>query len=350
MNDPLKVSGPVANPERTGSGHFDIPAGCDTYMSPDCIRQLYNIPKGTKNDSSNRMGIFQNLGEHYAQYDLDVFFWAYTDALPFPLRLIHLLFPVVNGSYCNFTAFGETGNCETRDCHDPDYSNPNSSDGYQGALNCGTGAEVDLPAAYQQRQCAEIMKLGLQGSTILISAGDEGVAGFASYTDPSGCLGPNEDVFNPQFLATCPPRSRRNSLSYQNATVASCLAAANLSFTGYDGGGTNYRTAKSGVGRFNRLGRAYPDVSANGDNLVIASNGGLDVVGGTSVSAPLWGSVIKLLNEERIAVNKTPVGFVHPVLYAHPEVFNDITMGDNKACKHLGFEAAIGWDPVSGLG
>jgi len=44
------------------------------------------------------------------------------------------------------------------------------------------------------------------------------------------------------------------------------------------------------------------------------------------------------------------VGFVNPVLYAHPEMFNDITLGDNPGCGTNGFEAVPGWDPVTGLG
>lgn len=45
-----------------------------------------------------------------------------------------------------------------------------------------------------------------------------------------------------------------------------------------------------------------------------------------------------------------PVGFINPVLYEHPEVFNDITSGHNPGCGTYGFEAVEGWDPVTGLG
>jgi tripeptidyl-peptidase-1 len=129
------------------------------------------------------------------------------------LRLIgHLdLWNAIDGSYCTFEAFGETGNCERPECKDPTYPNQHEG-GYKGELNCGlykptnvisisySGAESELPASYQQRQCAEIMKLGLQGSTIMIASGDDGVAGFSTYANPTGCMGPNHDVFNPQFL------------------------------------------------------------------------------------------------------------------------------------------------------
>ena len=56
------------------------------------------------------------------------------------------------------------------------------------------------------------------------------------------------------------------------------------------------------------------------------------------------------INEQRYQIGKGPVGFVPPVLYAHPEVLNDITNGTNVGCGTEGFHAASGWDPATGLG
>lgn len=268
------------------------------------------------------------------------------------------LWNAIDGSYCTFEAFGETGNCKRPECRDPVYPNPHDRAGYSGQLMCGvykptnvisisySGAEIDLPPSYQQRQCAEIMKLGLQGSTIIISSGDDGVGSFPSPTAPSGCLGPARDVFNPQFLATCPyiltvgstvlqtdgtpgetPEEATDRFpsgggfsniypapEWQKDIVASYLEKANLTFQGYEGGGGNYTPVNAGAGRFNKLGRAYPDVSANGDHFVISSGGELLRIGGTSASAPLWGAVVTLINEERLAAGKKPVGFIHQVL------------------------------------
>lgn len=43
------------------------------------------------------------------------------------------------------------------------------------------------------------MKLGLQGTTLVISSGDDGVARRSG-----PCLGPNEDIFTPDTAANCP--------------------------------------------------------------------------------------------------------------------------------------------------
>jgi tripeptidyl-peptidase-1 len=88
---------------------------------------------------------------------------------------------------------------------------------------------------------------------------------------------------------------------------------------------------------------------------------------GTSYAAPLFAGMMALVNDERLAMNKTTVGFVSPALYAlhrsdgAESVFNDIKEGSSKCpnakmcgamvgcCKH-GFRAGKGWDPLTGLG
>ncbi len=58
------------------------------------------------------------------------------------------------------------------------------------------GLEFQLPDSYQKRQCDEYMKLGLQGSTVVVASGDGGVASFA------GCV--DDRFFAPSFPITCP--------------------------------------------------------------------------------------------------------------------------------------------------
>jgi hypothetical protein len=55
----------------------------------------------------------------------------------------------------------------------------------------------------------------------------------------------------------------------------------------------------------------------------------------------------------RLQAGKPTLGWFNPLLYAHPEMFNDITVGSNGAgihCGGKGFPTAVGWDPVTGLG
>lgn len=57
-----------------------------------------------------------------------------------------------------------------------------------------------------------------------------------------------------------------------------------------------------------------------------------------------------MLNEERLRVGKGPIGFLNPVIYKYPEMFNDVKVGGNPGCGTEGFPASEGWDPVTGVG
>ena len=66
-------------------------------------------------------------------------------------------------------------------------------------------------------------------------------------------------------------------------------------------------------------------------------------------SAPVFGSVINLINEKRIQAGKSPVGFINPALYANPQVMNDVTNGNNPGCGTEGFKAVSGWEYLPAL-
>ena len=38
---------------------------------------------------------------------------------------------------------------------------------------------------------------------------------------------------------------------------------------------------------------------------------------------------MSLLNERRLASGGAPLGFLNPLFYKHPEMFHDVTEGDN---------------------
>jgi tripeptidyl-peptidase-1 len=306
----------------------------------------------------------------------------------------------IDGSYCNFTAFGETGNSPI----DPQY--PDSAPGgFKGNLQCGVfkptkvisisygGDEVGFPQSYMERQCLEYMKLGLQGTTVIIASGDHGVGQLngciVNGTDSTGFnpagASPNGTIFNPGAFVDCPYVTAVGSTFLpQGANVQADAEIATTRF-GSGGGFSNFFTVPdyqagavanyleihqslldptsypfytaingSGVGNnggiYNRGGRGTPDVAANGDNLAVFIQGAARLIDGTSVSAPTFASIITLINEQRLNANKSTVGFINPILYAHPEAFHDITEGSNPNCNTTGFLAAEGWDPVTGLG
>jgi kumamolisin len=96
-----------------------------------------------------------------------------------------------------------------------------------------------------------------------------------------------------------------------------------------------------------RAGRGVPDVAAVADRhtgvVVTQVNGAPAITGGTSVSAPLWASLIARLNQGLNA----RCGFLNPLLYTKMSqgVLRDITVGSNGA-----YSAHVGWDACTGFG
>lgn len=283
----------------------------------------------------------------------------------------------IDGSYCTYKG----GDDPTQDAIYPDTVNPN---GYQGPANCGGFSatkvistsygynEADLSPFYEMRQCDEYAKLGLAGSTILYSSGDYGVAGNRGQCiDPATGAYNNgtSGKFNPSFPGGCPyvtsvgatqivpgasviaPEEACETVIYSGGGFSNVFPLPDYQSKAVKGFFANY-PPPYGADRFNnsQQTRGFPDVSANGANYVVAVNGKFSLVYGTSASSPTFGAVITLVNEARLLIGKGPVGFINPVLYAHPEVLNDITAGGNQGCGTPGFTAVKGWDPVTGLG
>ena len=231
--------------------------------------------------------------------------------------------------------------------------------------------EADLTAFYEMRQCHEYMKLGLQGTSILYSSGDYGVAGNGGQ-----CIAPNgsfnnggSGMFNPSFPSTCPyvtsvgatqivpgasvtaPEEACETVIFSGGGFSNVFDLPSYQAAAVDEFLTNHPPPYTAA-QFNNSGtsRGYPDVSANGANYIIAVDGSFSLVYGTSASSPVVGSILTLINEARFDIGKGSIGFVNPTLYANPGLLNDITAGGNMGCGTPGFTATTGWDPVTGLG
>ena len=269
------------------------------------------------------------------------------------------LLDAVDGSYCTYSAFGETGDCTDPACADPVYPDPHPG-GYNGTLQCGVykptnvlsisyaGDEFAWPDNYMFRQCNEWMKLGLQGVTVVMSSGDDGVGAKGE------CPGDEGQIFAPLYAGTCPyilsvgstewdrpdgaapqPWEKLNEVAtarfpsgggfsnifgipdYQRDAVAAYFDQVKLPFSGYHHyvNNGNFSTVTGGV--YHHGGRAYPDVAAVGDRQLVHAAGSWWLIGGTSLSSPVWGAVLTLVNEQRIAAGKSTVGFIHPILVRH---------------------------------
>lgn len=100
-------------------------------------------------------------------------------------------------------------------------------------------------------------------------------------------------------------------------------------------------------------GRAIPDVSADADPrsgwpyvYYGPTNQGVGSTGGTSAAAPVVASAIVHLN----TLLGRRLGFLNSTFYQNPQLFNDITSGNNAAPLTQGYSATVGWDACTGLG
>lgn len=55
-------------------------ANCDTMITPDCLRALYNIPSGTLSSAANPLGIVEYTPQAFLQSDLNMFFDSFLPA------------------------------------------------------------------------------------------------------------------------------------------------------------------------------------------------------------------------------------------------------------------------------
>jgi len=228
-------------------------------------------------------------------------------------------------------------------------------------------------------------KIGLRGISMLVASGDSGAN---SRTDDF-CQTPQ---LRPEFPASSPfvttvgatqivngSYSVPHAPAICNGKTLNCVwngteQAVSYGYSGFTSGGgfsnvsgatrPKYQDAavsaylSSGVqlppaSYFNAAGRGEPDVAAVGHNGYIVVGGEAQLVGGTSMSSPIFAAVVSLLNEIALSQTEVPLGFVNPLLYRmaadQPSTFTDVTVGDNicteygcrDTCK--GFYAAPGW-------
>ena len=207
--------------------------------------------------------------------------------------------------------------------------------------------ENTVTMAYMNRIETELQKAAARGITLTFATGDNGVgadegsctrfcgqwpAGSPWVTGVGGTTGSTETAWD----GSAGGFSDRWPIPQWQAPAVS----------GYKTGGTKLPAAN----RYNDTGRGFPDVSAQATDFTVVNGGFAIGVGGTSAACPTFSGIISLLNDARIAAGKPVLGFLNPFLYQNAAAFNDITTGDNPGCGTSGFEAAKGWDPVTGLG
>eukprot|EP01028_Stygiella_incarcerata_P011034 TRINITY_DN603_c0_g8_i1.p1 TRINITY_DN603_c0_g8~~TRINITY_DN603_c0_g8_i1.p1 ORF type:complete len:578 (+),score=153.38 TRINITY_DN603_c0_g8_i1:184-1917(+) len=236
----------------------------------------------------------------------------------------------------------------------------------------GSSWEVD-------RMNVEFMKLGLRGVTLLAASGDGGSHFSFVPFDEGSAMGQALNKIScayqmPTFPGESPYVLAVGGTTWEGASPKEPVhwpsGGAGFSWRfpmpDYQKDIVNaYLKSESDLGRlppkesFNASNRAYPDVSALGDNVPMIVVGKERITGGTSASAPEFAGVVSLLNDVRLQKGLSPLGFVNPRLYKlspkATDAFFDVVQGHTKCaigdyCCDNGFYAAEGWDGATGFG
>ena len=250
---------------------------------------------------------------------------------------------------------------------------------------------------YVDRVNTEYMKLGLRGMSILVSSGDAGAPGrtnefcFDDYRTVNAAF-PGSSPYITSVGGTYLEESSKvikwksKLCKEYNCATGDIEKITSFDKTGWTSGGgfskfsnrtneakwqnkvvSHYLNSNISLPiNFNKNGRAFPDVSIIGHYCPVINDGQLIPVDGTSCSAPVFASIIALLNSYQISKGKKSLGFLNPLLYKMAEdnsnIFNDITDGFNwcteETCCNIrkdggsdfGYLASKGYDPVYGLG
>ncbi|KIK62569.1 hypothetical protein GYMLUDRAFT_242721 [Collybiopsis luxurians FD-317 M1] len=364
-----------------------VPSSCKDEITPNCLHLLYNTGNYTPTQSSrNVIGITGYLEEYASQDDLATFRKMYaTDKSAANMTTVevnsgkdeqfdpgteaNLDVQYVYGMTYSPMIFYSVGG---RPPFNPDDATPdNDNEPYLNWLDyVGNLSDTELPKTisnsygddeqtvppdYATNVCKLFSALGARGVSVIFASGDFGVGnGDCAMNDDS-----NKVVFQPVFPASCP------FVTAVGGTTGIFPEVATQSFS--SGGGfsrlfaqpsyqsnavSSYLSSLGNIysGIFNASGRAYPDVAAQGQNYQVVQFGFVEPVDGTSCATPTFAGVVALLNDYRLASGKTTLGFLNPLFYRNPLVFNDITEGSNPGCDTEGFSATKGWDPVTGLG
>ncbi|KAJ3728737.1 subtilisin-like protein [Lentinula raphanica] len=348
---------------------------CNATITPACLQTLYGIPTTPVSSSTqSSIGVAAFSGQNANENDLSIFLKDFRPDLPSTTTFTTELFDgatnsqtgsragveadldiqytvgLVNGIPAVFEDIGS----KTQDGADDGFLDSindllsQSSPPLVFSTSYGFDVESDLSLSLTVAYCNAIMQLTARGVSVTFASGDGGVAS----TPGVQCTG---EPFPPTF-PTCPYVTLVGSTENVPEIGAGLTAGGFSNYfpqQSWQADAVNAYIAFLGdtyAGLYNASGRAYPDVSAQGERVEIVVDGETGLVAGTSCSSPIFSSVIALLNDELLSAGKSPLGFLNPWIYANPQAFNDITSGNNPGCGTQGFSATKGWDPVTGMG
>lgn len=277
---------------------FNSATDCGKYVTPNCLQRLYGLPDANAETPQGGIVVPGFLNEYASHSDLNTFLQETRPQLsPRPSFTVATLdggqndesnpgieasldiqytAGLANGIQTHFISVGQpsaTGFIDT-------INKLLSQETVPSVVSLSYGFdEYALTPSVATNMCNLFGRLGARGVSVLVASGDGGVAG----SRPTTC-----EYFLPTFPASCPWITSVGATTGTPTEVGSELSAGGFSnlfsrplyqeiaVTEYLGQlGSNYR------GLYNPKGRAYPDVSAQGQSVYIVVNNKGVLVDGT---------------------------------------------------------------------
>ncbi|KAH9896700.1 subtilisin-like protein [Cubamyces lactineus] len=355
----------------------DLQSVCGNGTTVPCLQELYNIPLTPAVNKDNQLGVTGFIGDsaHYAW--LETFLETYRPDMD---------------PGTNFSVVGIDGG--VNDQNEPSESEgeldiqytvglatdvpvtlyfiglDNQDGGLDGFLDEANAIlaldqlphvlttsygleESSVSFALTDKLCQAYAQLGVRGTSVLFASGDSG----------PGCGNDDGTVFQPTFPSNCP---------FVTSVGGTQSFSPEEAWSGSGGGFSNYYPrpayqdaavssylkthSEDNEGAYNASGRAFPDIAAKADKFTIYGGGSYYPIYGTSAASPTVASIVALVNDRLESAGRPPLGFLNPWLYKQGyKAFTDITTGNSSVrCTTNGiahgFNASVGWDPVTGLG
>ena len=381
------------------------------YVTPSLINKVYGLTSNTGSSSCTH-AIYSTIGQYWSSADMSTFTSRF--GLP-PATVAELLSGGTGSRLSDEQCAASVDNCAESNldlqyiyamCQGPaltnwyDYASDMFTSWITSVANTASPpmvisisygmSETQIAADYYgmyllQQFDIEAQKLGLMGTSILVSSGDHGSIGLL-FSNGDGCgydaSWPASSPYVTAVGATMGPEAG----SHTSYTESVCSATGGSVIT--SGGGfsiiysrpswqsaaTSYLSSTGQTFTGNAYfpiaattpTRGLPDISLMGNAYVVYVGGKGYGMSGTSASAPALGGLVSLVNSVRVNAGLGSLGWLNPTLYAiagtsqFSTVYNDVVSGNNNnyysktagalRCSDLGWAAASGWDPATGLG
>mmetsp|Transcript_135285 Transcript_135285/g.201196 ORF Transcript_135285/g.201196 Transcript_135285/m.201196 type:complete len:558 (+) Transcript_135285:16-1689(+) len=216
--------------------------------------------------------------------------------------------------------------------------------------------EYTVSESYANACNQEFMAYSLQGTTFITGSGDWGV----------GCIELGQcSTFTADFPSSSPYVISTGATTFNEQGAEIGVSFSSGGFSNYfarpsfQDTAVNAFLAQSDLppsSYYNSSGRGFPDISTIGTGFVVYTKGVHNPVGGTSAATPTFGSILSMINSNRIAAGQPVLGYALPFIYQawseNDEAFLDITESQlqDEGCCGGRFDTVPGWDPYTGLG